>query len=104
MNRNNDNDKEKLNLAGVEPITPFSIAELVICAVAAVIGVAYLYTDKISLGFLMPFYCGCFIGAAVMKILHIIKVKSKKPMSFLHAAILVLVSVAITVVTVKYYI
>ena len=103
-NKNQQSDDTKLNLAGIDPITPYSVAELIICVVAAVVGCVYLYTEKIPLSVVMPVFSACFIGVTVMKFLHIRKVKSKKPTAYLVAVILAVVSLAMTAVTVAYFV
>ena len=109
MNDNNGKrdglrDDERLNLAGVEPITPYSIAELVICVIAAVVGLLYLYTDFVPTAVIMPLFTACFAGVTVMKLLHIKKVRSKKPSAYLLLVILAAVTLAMIVVTVMYYV
>ena len=95
---------EKLNIVGATPITPYGIAEMIICLVAAVLGLLYLYANIIPMEFLIPTYTAAFAAIAVLKFIDIKKSKTKKPSSFILAIVLAVLALAMAVVTVMYFV
>lgn len=62
-------NRDRLNMAG-RPFTKYRGIELVLCAAAVVLGLLYLNTDLVTLAFLLPFYCVCFLAIPVLRYLE----------------------------------
>ena len=59
---------EKLTAApGVTPFTRFKAMELIICGIAVILGLLYLYADFLSLSVLLPLYCAAFAAITVLR-------------------------------------
>lgn len=96
--------EDKLNLMAENVSPAIVLVELAVSVVAVVIGLIYLYgKSSIPIGVLMPIYSGCFIIIAVLKFITLSRAKTKKPTSVLFALVLAVLAVAITAVTVMYF-
>lgn len=71
---------EKLNVGMVKPFTKYVAAEMVLCIVAVVMGLLYLYTDTITLDVLLPAFT---IGMAVITVLRYLDGKACKRQGFI---------------------
>jgi len=59
---------EKLNLSpGLKPFTKYRAAELIVCGVAVILGLLYLYAEIVTLAFLLPVYCAAFAAITVLR-------------------------------------
>ena len=107
-NRENKNaaysDDERLNITGEAPVTPFKIAEMIVCFAAAVIGLLYVYKALIPLSVLLPLFTACFIAVTVLRILDIRKTKVKKLSQYITTAVLGVLAAAMVLTTVFYFV
>lgn len=90
------------DLVDVEPFSRLRIVELVVCIVAVVVGVLYLNGSSISLRVLLPTFSACFIALSGLRIAALVRAKVKKPSSIFFAAVLAILAVAMTALTVVY--
>ena len=56
----NTSEKNTNMVQGIYPFTRYKIAELIVCVIAVVCGILYLYTELISLAVLLPMYALLF--------------------------------------------
>ena len=95
-------DPNRLNMAG-RPFTRYRAAELVVCAIAVVLGLLYLKTDTISLGFLLLFYCFCFLAIPVLRWLEGKKLGPRGAVHWITIACWGFLAAAMIVVTAGYF-
>ncbi len=71
---------EKLNVGMVKPFTRYVAAEMVLCLIAVVMGLLYLYTDKVTLDVLLPAFT---IGMAAITVLRYLDGKACQRKGFI---------------------
>lgn len=52
---------------GVKPFTRYKAIELLVCGLAVVLGLLYLYADLFGLALLLPLYCAAFLAITVLR-------------------------------------
>ena len=93
---------ESNNIANTEPFAPMKIAELIVCAVATVIGIAYLNGANMSPALVLPIFTACVLVVAVLKFISIFRAKEKKVSSCILASAIAVLAVAMAVLTAVY--
>lgn len=95
---------ETLSVApGVKPFTKYRVIELIVCAVAVVLGLLYLYTDIVVLELLLPLYAVFFCAIAVLRYLDTKELGMKGFVSMLPVGCWAFLAVAVIVATVTYF-
>ncbi len=95
--------EEKVNVAAVRPFTKYRAAEMVLCILAIVLGLLYLYTDYVSLGVLLPAFT---VGMAVITVLRVFDAKKsglKGWVAYISAVFSGLLTLLVGGVTVVYF-
>lgn len=85
---------------GIKPFTKYRLAEIVLCALAVIAGLLYLYTSLMPLSVLLPAYS---LGLGVITVLRYLDMKKSGGKGFaymipvLFSGLLTLLIIAVTV-------
>lgn len=95
---------DTLNVApGVKPFTKYRAIELVVCGVAVVLGLLYLYADMITLSLLLPLYALFFCAIAVLRYLDTKELGLKGFVAMLPVACWAFLAAAVVIATAAYF-
>ena len=100
---NDDNKNPQLNVAGIKPFTKFRAIELAICGGAVILGLLYLYTEAVTLAWLMPIYCCAFLAITVLRYFDAKAVGSRGFAAMLPVICWGVLTAAVAVATVAYF-
>lgn len=93
-----------LNIGNVKPFTKYRAAELILCGIAVILGLLYLYADAlIPLGVLLPVYCADFFGITVLRYLDAKETGSRGLFTALVVACWAALGIAMVIATVVYF-
>lgn len=93
-----------LNIGNVKPFTKYRAAELILCGIAVILGLLYLYADAlIPLGVLLPVYCAGFFGITVLRYLDAKETGSRGLFTALVVACWAALGIAMVIATVVYF-
>ena len=93
-----------LNIGNVKPFTKYRAAELILCGIAVILGLLYLYADAlIPLGVLLPLYCVGFFGITVLRYLDAKATGSRGVFTALVIACWAALGIAMVIATVVYF-
>lgn len=93
---------DQLNMAG-RPFTRYRAAELVLCGIAVILGLLYLNTETVTLAFLLPFYCLCFIAIPILRWLEGRMLNLKGAVHWITIACWAVLAAAMVLVTIGYF-
>ncbi len=99
--------KEGLNVApGTKPFTRYKVAELILCLLAVILGLLYLYTDPkiVPLDVLMPAYAAIFWIIIPLRLKDAKVLGTKGAARFLSVVVWVILALAVTAATAVYFI
>lgn len=102
QNRSTAHSSGDINLTNTEPFSPLKIAELIVCAVATVIGIMYLNGASMSPAAVLPIFTACVLTVAVLRFVSIGRAKEKKISSYILASAIAVLAVAMAALTVAY--
>lgn len=93
-----------LNIGNVKPFTKYRAAELILCGIAVILGLLYLYADAlIPLGVLLPLYCAGFFGITVLRYFDARETGSRGVFTALVIACWAALGIAMVIATVVYF-
>ncbi|MBQ3859137.1 MAG: hypothetical protein IIU08_03935 [Clostridia bacterium] len=99
--------KEGLNVVpGTKPFTRYKVAELILCLLAVILGLLYLYTDPkiVPLDVLMPAYAAIFWIIIPLRLKDAKVLGTKGAARFLSVVVWVILALAVTAATAVYFI
>ena len=99
--------KEGLNVVpGTKPFTRYKVAELILCLLAVILGLFYLYTDPkiVPLNVLMPAYAAIFWIIIPLRLKDAKVLGTKGAARFLSVVVWVILALAVTAATAVYFI
>ena len=99
--------KEGLNVVpGTKPFTRYKVAELILCLLAVILGLLYLYTDPkiVPLDVLMPAYTAIFWIIIPLRLKDAKVLGTKGAARFLSVVVWVILALAVTAATAVYFI
>ena len=99
--------KEGLNVVpGTKPFTRYKVAELILCLLAVILGLLYLYTDPkiVPLDVLMPAYAAIFWIIIPLRLKDANVLGTKGAARFLSVVVWVILALAVTAATAVYFI
>ena len=99
--------KEGLNVVpGTKPFTRYKVAELILCLLAVILGLLYLYTDPkiVPLDVLMPAYAAIFWIIIPLRLKDAKVLGTKGAARFLSGVVWVIRALAVTAATAVYFI
>ncbi len=110
MNKNEKKDipspeEDKFGVVpNVRPFTKYRAAELAVCGVCVILGMLYLYTKVLSLSVLLPVYAAAFCLIPVLQYLDVKASGRTGFANYLPAIFWGILSVAVIVATVAYFV
>ena len=99
--------KEGLNVVpGTKPFTRYKVAELILCLLAVILGLLYLYTDPkiVPLDVLMPAYAAIFWIIIPLRLKDAKVLGTKGAARFFAVVVWVILALAVTAATAVYFI
>ncbi|MBQ3637469.1 MAG: hypothetical protein II953_03830 [Clostridia bacterium] len=99
--------KEGLNVVpGTKPFTRYKVAELILCLLAVILGLLYLYTDPkiVPLDVLMPAYAAIFWIIIPLRLKDAKVLGTKGAARFFSVVVWVILALAVTAATAVYFI
>lgn len=99
--------KEGLNVVpGTKPFTRYKVAELILCLLAVILGLLYLYTDPkiVPLDVLMPAYAAIFWIIIPLRLKDAKALGTKGAARFFSVVVWVILALAVTAATAVYFI
>ena len=99
--------KEGLNVVpGTKPFTRYKVAELILCLLAVILGLLYLYTDPkiVPLDVLMPAYAAIFWIIIPLRLKDAKVLGTKGAARVLSVVVWVILALAVTAATAVYFI